>query len=150
MGIAAKNINGMTLHQLLCLNTKSSSRKNNKYQQELRNLWEGVKYLFIDEVSMIGCIFLYKIHETLCKATGDTRPFGGISIIFAGDFAKLPPVKATHLYARIDTHKREQMTTFQETVAGKMLWLSVNIVIQLHCLHRQQGSENIQFQELLS
>ena len=103
MGIAARNINGMTLHQLLCLNTKSSRRKNSKVLQELKALWEGVMYLFIDEISMIGCKFLSYISETLCLALGDTRPFGGLSIIFAGDFAQLPPVKTTRLYARIDT-----------------------------------------------
>ena len=91
--------------------------------------------MFIDEVSMIGCKFLYKISETLCDATGDTRPFGGLSIIFAGDFAQLPPVKATRLYARINTRKHEQTNSFQEIIIGKMLWLSVDVVIQLQQLH---------------
>ena len=150
MGIAAKNINGMTLHQLLSLNTKSSRRKNSKALQELKALWEGVMYLFIDEISMIGCKFLSYISETLCLALGDTRPFGGLSVIFAGDFAQLPPVKTTRLYARIDTRQREQNLAFQQTVAGKMLWLSVDIIIQLKHLHRQQGSENARFQQLLS
>ena len=149
MGIAARNINGMTLHQLLCFRN-NSSKKNQKILQELKDLWEGVEYLFIDEVSMIGCKFLYKISETLSDALGDPQPFGGLSIIFAGDFAQLPPVKTTRLYAHVDTRTREQTTSFQQTVAGKMLWLSVNIVIQLEHLHRQQGPENVEFQELLS
>ena len=150
MGIAAKNINGMTLHQLLCLNEKKNSRKNAKILEELRGLWEGVKYLFIDEVSMIGCKFLSKISEVLGDAMGDTRPFGGLSIIFAGDFAQLPRVKTTRLYAHINTRTREQTTAFQETVAGKMLWLSVNVVVQLEQLHRQEGPGNSDFQQLLS
>ena len=150
MGIAARNINGMTLHQLLCLRNNSSVHKNSKVLQELKNLWEGVEYLFIDEVSMIGCKFLYKISQTLSQALGNVQPFGGLSVIFAGDFAQLPPVKLTRLYARVNTRTREQTTAFQETVAGKMLWLSVNTIIELKRLHRQEGIENIEFQNLLS
>ena len=150
MGIAARNINGMTLHQLLCLKSNTSVRKNTKALQELKNIWEGVEYLFIDEVSMIGCKFLYKISETLSNVTGDTRAFGGLSVIFAGDFAQLPPVKATRLYAHIDTRRREQTSSFQDTVSGKMLWLSVDVVVHLHHLHQQQGLENAEFQALLS
>ena len=76
--------------------------------------------------------------------------FGGLSVIFASDFAQLPPVKAMRLYAHIDTRRREQTSSFQDTVSGKMLWLSIDVVVHLHHLHRQQGLENMEFQVLLS
>lgn len=55
-------------------------------------MWEGVDYLFIDEVSMISCDFLTKIYNALVDAKGNTAPFGGINVIFARDFAQLSPV----------------------------------------------------------
>ena len=58
-------------------------------------MWEGVDYLFIDKVSMIGSNFLLKISEALTEAKQSTKVSGGISIIFDGDFAQLPPVGET-------------------------------------------------------
>jgi ATP-dependent DNA helicase PIF1 len=54
--------------------------------------WKGVDILIIDEVSMMS----KKIFEML-DAIGKTvrrnpRPFGGIQVIFSGDFYQLPPV----------------------------------------------------------
>ena len=40
------------------------------------------------------------------------RPFGGINIVFAGDFWQLPPVKATALFAnpfRRHTHQEQRI-----------------------------------------
>jgi hypothetical protein len=65
-------------------------------------MWEGVDYLFIDEISMIGCSLLYNISEALIEAKGNTSPFGGINVIFAGDFAQLPPVGDIRLSATVD------------------------------------------------
>ena len=58
MGIAACHISGMTLHSLLCLNTKKNTHTNSKSHCDLVAMWEGVNYLFIDKVSMISCQFL--------------------------------------------------------------------------------------------
>lgn len=61
----------------------------NKYKQKT---WKSVDVLVIDEVSMMS----QKIFEML-DAIGKTarqsvRPFGGIQVIFLGDFYQLPPV----------------------------------------------------------
>ncbi|ODO05528.1 hypothetical protein I350_04579, partial [Cryptococcus amylolentus CBS 6273] len=61
-----------------------------------------VKYLLIDEVSVVGVDTLFKIHKTLQGVTGDDQSdFGGLNIIFAGDAAQLPAVRQTPLHARI-------------------------------------------------
>ncbi|KAJ3846649.1 hypothetical protein EV368DRAFT_22801, partial [Lentinula lateritia] len=54
-GVAAKNISGMTLHSALLLSTTTSAKVNSKSRQKLLAMWQGVDYLFIDEVSMLGC-----------------------------------------------------------------------------------------------
>ncbi|KAJ7720689.1 hypothetical protein B0H16DRAFT_1234024, partial [Mycena metata] len=58
-GVAARNISGMTLHAALMINDYSKSALSAKAKRELMSMWEGVDYLFIDEISMVGCQFLY-------------------------------------------------------------------------------------------
>ncbi|KAF9063876.1 hypothetical protein BDP27DRAFT_1140849, partial [Rhodocollybia butyracea] len=64
-GVAASNIHGMTLHSALCLGNLNNMKLNSKSHQDLILMWEGVDYLFIDEVSMLGCSFLCNISKAL-------------------------------------------------------------------------------------
>jgi len=148
-GVAARNIQGMTLHSALCLNRRSA--KSSSTHRDLVAMWEGVDYLFIDEVSMIGCNLLLQISEALVDAKGNTSPFGGISIIFCGDFAQLPPVGQTRLFAHLNTRSFAQSGTKQgqNAILGKLLWLSVKIVVILHEVKRQSGPGNERFVDLL-
>ena len=54
--------------------------------------WKKIDVLIIDEVSMMS----QKIFEILDRigkqVRKDTRPFGGLQVIFSGDFYQLPPV----------------------------------------------------------
>lgn len=114
-------------------------------------MWEGINYLFIDEVSMIDCKFLVEISKALTEAKGNTAAFGGINIIFAGDFTQLPPVAQTRLYSRLNTSTVAQGGTKQgqKSIFGKLLWLSVDTVVILKEVMRQRGTENVEFVELL-
>jgi hypothetical protein len=55
-GVAARNISGMTLHAALMLG--DGLARSAKAKKDLMAMWEGVDYLFIDEISMVGCAFL--------------------------------------------------------------------------------------------
>ena len=147
-GVAAKNISGMTLHTALCLSQRKKNGISGKTRRDLIAMWEGVDYLFIDEVSMIGCRLLLKISEALNDAKQNEAPFGGINLIFAGDFTQLPPVGETRLFAHINTHDAKT-TRGQQNIFGKLLWLSVKTVVILTEIMRQQGTENRQFINLL-
>lgn len=144
-GIAAQNINGTTLHTALALNQsrKNLKRGNGKTKTDLIAMWTGVDYLFVDEVSMIGCGLLLQIHEALVDAKGCTEPFGGVSVIFAGDFAQLPPVNQTKLFSRTKSGK-------ESTIFGQLLWRSITTVVILTEQMRQAGPENLPFVEMLS
>lgn len=144
-GIASKNINGTTLHTALALNQHQKKGKsgNGKTKTDLIAMWLGVDYLLIDEVSMIGCLLLRQIHDALVDATGCTEPFGGISIIFAGDFAQLPPVGQAKLFSRAKSSN-------EAIVFGQLLWRSVTTVVMLTEQMRQAGPENQPFVEMLS
>ncbi|KAH7871982.1 uncharacterized protein C8R40DRAFT_1020621, partial [Lentinula edodes] len=97
---------------------------------------------------MLGCRFLLKISRALSKAKQNELPFGGINIIFAGDFAQLGPVRDPRLFSFIDT-SRVGTVSGQEAVFGKLLWLSVTTVVMLTEVMRQGGEDNRPFVELL-
>jgi hypothetical protein len=99
-------------------------------QKKLVQLWsriEGVDHIFLDEVSMLSCHDMFKISFQLAKGTNEYEdPFGGINMIFAGDFAQLPPVKGAALYSgSIGTQLWSRMTTKkQEETIGKAFMAS--------------------------
>ena len=146
-GIAAHNIKGTTLHAALGLNQQQKG-SSTKVTQEFIAMWQGVDYLFIDKVSMIGCKFLLKIHQALCTARENKSPFGGINIIFSGDFAQLLPVGDTRFCSKLNTHKWAT-NGGQNEMFRKLLWLSINKCVMLTEVMQQRGLENQNFVELL-
>jgi ATP-dependent DNA helicase PIF1 len=49
--------------------------------------------LVIDEISMMGAELIEKLDIVLKVIRRNTDPFGGLQVIFSGDFLQLPPVK---------------------------------------------------------
>lgn len=95
-GIAAFNIGGQTLHSWAGLGLAEEDvqgllgkiRKNKKALERIR----AVKILVIDEVSMISSDLLDKVDAVFRYFRYNEKPFGGIQMIFVGDFCQLPPV----------------------------------------------------------
>ncbi|KAJ7167187.1 hypothetical protein C8R43DRAFT_820971, partial [Mycena crocata] len=100
---------------------------------------------------MVGCALLHDISHALSVAKGNDLAFGGINIVFAGDFAQLPPVGQVRLYAHLEkkTIARAGTKSGQKVVFGKLLWLTVDTVVMLTQNMRQSGPENLPFVELL-
>lgn len=149
-GVAARNIGGATLHALLQMNG-SKRTASAKTKRDLAAMWDGVDYLFVDEISMIGCEMLHNVSSALTEAKGRTSAFGGVHVIFAGDFAQLPPIGDTRLYKNIDTRTVAMGSSnrAQAKVLGRLLWLSVETVVMLHEMMRQSGSDKARFVDLL-
>jgi len=63
-------------------------RKSNFY----RLRWENAELLIIDEVSMMSKKLLENISAIAKAVRGNDKPFGGIQVIFSGDFYQLAPV----------------------------------------------------------
>ena len=151
-GAAAKNIDGYTVHSLVML--KSKGRKN---IAKLQELWAPVRYFIIDEVSMIGAKFLSEISSRLQEAKGvqgeaALEPFGGVHVIFTGDFGQLRPVSAMSLY----DHKLVKNPGLQvgqtiqgvNSLKGVYLWRLVRTVVVLTKNQRQK--EDPVYADLLS
>ena len=108
-------------------------------------MWKGVDYFLIDEVSMLSCNTLAQISMALTAGKGSDLPYGGISLIFAGDFAQLPPVKGTRLYKNIDVNNSVYKPNVIDAVQGRLLWLSTDTVVRLKTVMRQSGALNENF-----
>jgi len=82
--------------------------------------------IIIDEVSMIGCRQLLKIARALSKAkcVDSSVAFGGVDIIFFGDFIQFPPVKDSPLYCGWnETIKRAKPSQSEiNKNLGMLLW----------------------------
>eukprot|EP00884_Botryococcus_braunii_P001086 jgi/Botrbrau1/10979/Bobra.0234s0004.1 len=105
-GVAAFNISGVTLHQALKLPVQDGAAdRGTAYRElegerleDLRASWRNVKYLIIDEISMVGQVNFDFVHRRLCEIFGVRLPFGGISVLAVGDFFQLPPVKSGWIF----------------------------------------------------
>ena len=90
------NCNAKTLHSWAgiglgkgCIKNLIKKIKSNKYAKAL---WKGTDILVVDEVSMLS-LKLFTILNEIGKAVrGSSKPYGGIQLIFSGDFYQLPPV----------------------------------------------------------
>jgi len=100
-GSAAALLGGSTYHSLFGISDYNEKGLTNLAQVRLRLI--GVDYIFLDEVSMLSCHDMYHISCQLAIALNiPEQPFGGLSMLFAGDFAQLPPVvggEGTSLYS---------------------------------------------------
>ena len=96
-GVSALNINGQTIHSWAGIGIANISvektvekikGKNALYSQIL-----CAKMLAIDEISMLDNKTLDYVNNTLKLVRNNKKPFGGIQVLFFGDFFQLPPVK---------------------------------------------------------
>ena len=129
-GTAAKHIGGSTTTTLFGFNSK-----NEKDAQKLQRKFEKVKTIIIDEVSMIGCSQLVKIHKALCRAkcVPSSVPFGGVDMIFFGDFIQFPPVKDSPLYSGWSktSNKSKSRQAENSKLLGMHLWKQLNKIVLL-------------------
>ncbi len=58
------------------------------------NEWQDVQIVITDEVSFMSDTILKTLDRKLKEIRNRSRPFGGFTIIFAGDFCQLEPVGA--------------------------------------------------------
>jgi ATP-dependent DNA helicase PIF1 len=63
--------------------------KNNKFSKEL---WRTTQILIVDEISMLSYKLFNLLNQLGKILRNNERPFGGIQVIFSGDFFQLPPV----------------------------------------------------------
>jgi hypothetical protein len=142
-GTAAALLQGSTYHSFLGvpIDGQEALRNETTNNTQVRTRLDGVEYLFLDEVSMVACDDNYKISSQLAKGLNEFGlPYGGINMIFAGDFAQLPPVFGSPLYSgSVGTQLMSRMTVQgQQAAIGKALWHQVTTVVILRENMRQK------------
>ena len=136
-GTAAALLGGSTYHSTFGINDNSGISKIGKIKQKLA----GVEYVFFDEVSMLSARDMYRINLQLSRVLDVAHaPFGGLNLVFSGDFAQLPPaVGGEHvsLYSKTIGAIATDMKS-QEEAVGKALWHQVTTVVILRQNMRQK------------
>lgn len=67
----------------------NDSKPLNKYAIDR---WKKTQILIVDEVSMLSLSLFERLNELGKTIRKTSRPFGGIQLLFCGDFYQLPPV----------------------------------------------------------
>jgi len=100
-GIAATHIGGQTIHSWSGMGIKDviEPRDLEKLAKKkpVRERLEKVQVLIIDEISMLSGHNLACVDYILKHFKRSNEPFGGIQVIFTGDFFQLPPVSKERL-----------------------------------------------------
>ena len=152
-GIASTHIGGMTIHSWCGLGVRSQLSPydldtiagSRKVMERIGN----ARVLIIDEVSMLSATIL-AMTAAVCREVrkGLPRgedPFGGLQVIFVGDFFQLPPIHHHDADAsqRKFTPRAKPSTEFAFTASS---WRKANpLVCYLSEQHRQEDEAFLEF-----
>ena len=144
-GVAAFNINGMTLHSAFLLGRSKYSgfqALSHDRLNTLRTKLSRLMFVIIDEVSMVGSNMLLEIHKRLqqIKGVSDDKVFGGVSILAVGDLYQLPPVGQAPLFSTVSD-------CYAQLYGSGSLWVDHFLMLELTEVMRQRGDHA--FSELL-
>jgi len=134
-GTAAFLIGGKTLHSFLGIGlAKETAKEIFEYVRyklsHIANKLRNITVLIIDEISMLEDELFIKISQFLSFIRRDPKPFGGLHVVFTGDFCQLEPVSGGYCF-KTDEWSRTNLKT-----------------VYLHKLIRQDG--DLIFQNMLS
>lgn len=138
-GIAATHLGGMTIHSWSGIGIKKSlSASDISKMQKNRRLTsraQKTSVLVIDEISMLDASTLEAVDIALKTLRESKKSFGGMQIVFVGDFFQLPPV----------VQKGEEFSGFS---FKSLAWNEANPVICY--LTEQHRHKDLKFINILS
>lgn len=90
-GIASNNIGGITIHSWSGIQQLQIPFPQIRWKCKRTNI-KSCNLLVIDEISMLSAFMLEYLDKLFKMVRNNNYPFGGIQVIFIGDFLQLPPV----------------------------------------------------------
>ncbi|MEN9338254.1 MAG: hypothetical protein RIQ41_568 [Candidatus Parcubacteria bacterium] len=95
-GIASTHIGGTTIHAWsgIGIRQRLTSYDLDAIEEKanLHKRWNDTQVLIIDEVSMLHASFVDMLDTVARHMRRTQKPFGGMQVVFTGDFFQLPPV----------------------------------------------------------
>ncbi len=149
-GIAATHIGGRTLHSFIGIGVVDYLDQDVIEQimqrEKLYKKLVDTKVLIIDEISMLDAKVLDKVNVILKAVKKSEKAFGGIQMIFVGDFFQLPPVtkrgEATKYFAFMSSawkearpltcYLEEQFRQTDETFTKLLMAIRENNIDEFH------------------
>jgi hypothetical protein len=165
-GIAATHIHGMTIHSWAGIGIK---KRMNEYELEAllekKSLVTRIRemhILILDEISMLDAEIITLLDSVLCTIRGISEPFGGMQVVFVGDFFQLPPIskkastsfayeseawkRARPVVCYISEQHRQDDPLFLE-VLSSLRKGTVTEEVHAHLEKRVQKTQTINFKE---
>ena len=100
-GKAAFLIKGNTIHSTFkvpCNQAMNYIPLSSSQLNTMRITFRSLKFLIVDEVSMVGRKMLNFMDRRLKDVRGTDKVFGGISVLFIGDLFQLKPVMDSYVF----------------------------------------------------
>ena len=143
-GVAAFNINGLTIHRALSLQVEHGRSAHQLHLSalalnELRRLWKGVHTIIVDEISMVSYEVLVAVHQKFCEIFATDDIFGGVNVIAVGDLYQLSPVNGHYIFSSAKVQSRR---------LASHLWKDFFSMIELEDNIRQHNDQS--FSSLLN
>ncbi|MDR0413704.1 MAG: AAA family ATPase, partial [Dysgonamonadaceae bacterium] len=144
-GIAAINAGGVTLHSLFQLplepyipgsSAVSSKKRFFRFSKQKLDLLKQIELLIIDEVSMLRADVLDAIDLSLRSIRRNSRPFGGVQVLYIGDLFQLPPVAKEEEWNLLKNYYR---STF--FFHAQVIQQAKPVYLELKKVHRQGDPE---------
>lgn len=127
-GIAAININGVTIHSAFGYQNIVGTASKIRISTNQEELFKTVSTIVIDEISMVRCDCLERIDYILKKINKNNTPFGGKQMIIIGDIFQLPPIA-----------KKEEIDYLNNTYGGIFFFNSNSFKDgDFHCVELQE------------
>lgn len=133
-GIAAVNVKGQTIHSWagigICNRPIEQTVEKILKKSSVKNQIQKCKILAIDEISMLDIKTFEYVDSVLRQVRSCDEPFGGIQVLFIGDFFQLPPVE-----------KNENSA--QKYCFESKLWKDLDLYTVLLTKNYRQNEENL-------
>ena len=99
-GIAATHMGGTTIHSWSGIGIRDNLSKSDLQEiaekKHIKNKVKKASVLIIDEISMLHHFRLDLIDKVIKEVKNSLEPFGGMQVVFCGDFFQLPPVRKSY------------------------------------------------------
>jgi len=97
--------------------------------------WYNTDILIVDEISMMSMKMFNLLNDIGQKIHNNKKPFGGIQIIFSGDFFQLPPIKDPEFCFESENF----MSSFDSIVALKKVYRQTDATYKKILLNMRKG-----------